>query len=145
MWHYVGLMVAAHATDFAAGAWMTQDKKAIVRMAPCVTDTTHLCGTIEQILSVEDKAGLDNYNPDPKLRRLPVLGLTILTGFSPATARDAKCPWQDGKAYDPDSGKTYTGIELCEKDADHMVLTKELRLGPLKTGVAGETWARVHK
>ncbi len=144
MWLYLGLLLSPHTPDFAVGAWMTQDKKAVIQMAPCASDTAHLCGTIAQILSPEDKAGLDNYNPDPKLRHLPVLGLTILTGFK-LDAKDIKCPWRTGKVYDPDSGRTYNDIELCLKDADHLVLTKELRIGPFESGVSGETWSRVRK
>jgi uncharacterized protein (DUF2147 family) len=144
MWLYLGFLLAAHPAPSALGAWLTQDRKAVIEMAPCLTDATHLCGTITQLPPPQEGNGLDNYNPDPRLRRQPVLGLTILTDFKPA-APDARCPWQAGKVYDPDSGKVYHDIELCVKDTDHLVLTKALHLGPFQTGVAGETWSRVHK
>jgi len=144
MWLYLGLLLSPHTPDFAVGAWMTQDKKAVIQMAPCAIDATHLCGTITQLPPPQEGNGLDNYNPDPRLRRLPVLGLTILTDFK-LDAKDAKCPWRAGKVYDPDSGRTYNDIELCVKDADHLVLTKDLRIGPFESGVSGETWSRVRK
>ncbi len=136
--------MAAHPAPPALGAWLTQDHKAVIEMAPCMIDPARLCGTITQLPPPQEGNGLDNYNPDPRLRRQPVLGMTILTDFKPAAA-DARCPWQAGKVYDPDSGKVYHDIELCVKDADHLVLTKELHLGPFQTGVSGETWSRVHK
>lgn len=144
MWLLIGLQLSAHTPDFALGPWTTQDRKAIVQMAPCVSDAAHLCGTIVRLLSPADQGALDNYNPDPSLRKKPVLGLTILSGLV-ANPKDARCPWRSGKAYDPDSGKVYNDIELCAKDADHMVLTKELHVGPFRSGVSGETWSRLHR
>ena len=144
MWLLLGLQLSAHATDFALGPWTTQDKDAIVQMAPCATDAAHLCGTIVRLLPPTDPSALDNFNPDPNLRKKPVLGLTILSGFT-ANPKDDRCPWRSGKVYDPDSGKVYHDIELCAKDADHMVLTKELHLGPFQSGVSGETWSRARK
>jgi uncharacterized protein (DUF2147 family) len=144
MWLLVELQLSTQAADFALGPWTTQDRNAIVRMAPCISDATRLCGTIAQILTPSDRDALDAKNPDPKLRARPVLGLTILTGFTPHPG-DERCPWRGGRAYDPAAGKSYSDIELCVKDADHMVLTKELHLGPFQSGVSAETWSRARK
>ena len=144
MWLLIGLQLSAHTADFPLGPWTTQDRNAIVQVAPCTSDATHLCGTIARILEPSDKDALDARNPDPKLRGRPVLGLTILSGFAPNPG-NARCPWRAGKAYDPAAGKSYDGIELCVKDADHMVLTKELHLGPFQSGISAETWSRLHK
>ncbi len=144
MWLYLGFLLAAHTPESVIGAWLTQDRKAVIQLAPCLTDPAHLCGAIAQLPPPQEGNGLDNYNPDPRLRRQPVLGMTILTGFK-AESGDARCPWQAGKAYDPDSGKTYDDIELCVKDADHLVLTKAFHIGPFKPQLSQETWSRVHK
>lgn len=46
---------------------------------------------------------LDKNNPDEKLHSRQIMGLVILNGF----AFNGSDEWDDGKIYDPDSGKTY--------------------------------------
>jgi uncharacterized protein (DUF2147 family) len=45
----------------------------------------------------------DIKNPDPKLKNRPLLGLVLLTNFKSTGSNT----WNDGKIYDPLSGKTY--------------------------------------
>lgn len=47
----------------------------------------------------------DIKNPDPKLRSRPLLNLVLLTNFKYDDGE-----WNDGKIYDPKSGKTYSCI-----------------------------------
>jgi uncharacterized protein (DUF2147 family) len=46
----------------------------------------------------------DAQNPDPKLKNRPLLGLVFMQGFK----YDDENKWDDGKIYDPESGKTYS-------------------------------------
>jgi uncharacterized protein (DUF2147 family) len=46
---------------------------------------------------------VDRENPDPKLRKRPIIGLAIAEGFT----FDGDDLWQGGTIYDPVSGKTY--------------------------------------
>lgn len=48
---------------------------------------------------------LDVNNPDESKRKNPILGLQIISGFE-YNADDNI--WEDGKIYDPQSGKTYS-------------------------------------
>lgn len=82
------------------GVWLTDDRKGLVRIAPC---GERMCGRIVQVL---DKGpgvpASDVNNPDPRLRNRPILGLTTLSGF----ARKGTT-WTGGRAYDPKSGRSY--------------------------------------
>ena len=52
-----------------------------------------------------DEPRFDELNPDPALRDRPLLGLTIMSGFT----YDGDGRWTGGRIYDPNSGKTYRG------------------------------------
>jgi len=53
----------------------------------------------------------DNNNPDKAKRNNQIIGLVILKGFQ----FDGDDEWEDGKIYDPESGKTYS-CHLSLKD-----------------------------
>lgn len=81
------------------GRWLTVEGKAIVEIAPCGAS---LCGRIVRVLKPRP-GGLatDANNPDATLRRRPIAGLAILTGFT------AKADRWAGRIYDPENGRTY--------------------------------------
>jgi len=82
------------------GQWITQDRTAVVKIAPCGTG---LCGTVTRILAKgANVPTTDVNNPDRQLRSRPLVGLRILSGF-----RQRGSGWHDGTAYDPKSGKAY--------------------------------------
>lgn len=102
-----GLALAALVTASAAaaapapvtGRWLTVEGKAIVEVAPCGQS---LCGRIVKVLKPRPGGPVvDANNPDANLRRRPIEGLAILTGFAANGDR-----WS-GRIYDPESGKTY--------------------------------------
>ncbi len=130
------------AADSVVGAWLTDDKKGVIQLAPCPADPSQLCGTIVKILAPADPAAIDEHNPNPNLRQRRVLGQTILTGFH-LTPSNPACPWQLGKAYDPEDGATHTDIQLCLGDADHLVLSKALHLGVFSSAVSQRTWQKL--
>jgi uncharacterized protein (DUF2147 family) len=82
------------------GRWASADGKAVVEIAPC---GPKMCGCIVKVLSpAPGQSTTDIRNPDPAKRSRPILGLTILSGFTASGDRWA------GQIYDPKVGKTYT-------------------------------------
>lgn len=85
------------------GRWITADRDAVIRIAPC---GAKLCGTIERFL-VAPPQGLDQRdvnNKNAKLRSRKLLGMPVLTGFALEEG-----VWR-GQIYDPKSGKTYRSV-----------------------------------
>lgn len=58
----------------------------------------------------------DTQNPDKNLRSRDILGAVTLTGLK----WDGKNGYEDGKIYDPPSGKTYTCKAWLENDKLHL-------------------------
>jgi uncharacterized protein (DUF2147 family) len=91
------------------GLWLNDDRKGLVRIAPC---GGRLCGTIVKVLDRAPGAPkTDIHNPDPALRNRPFVGLQVLTGFERAGAT-----WKNGRAYDPESGKSYRSTLALNPD-----------------------------
>lgn len=98
----LGIAGAASAAEPITGRWLTDDGKAIVTIAPC---GSAICGHITRILAPTPKGPpVDEYNPDPRLRKRPILGLAVLTGFV-----DKGADWR-GRIYSPEEGKWYKSI-----------------------------------
>jgi uncharacterized protein (DUF2147 family) len=92
--------LAAAAPHSVEGLWLNDDKKGLVQIAPC---GPKLCGRIVKVLSRDPGAPrTDIHNPDPALRGRGFVGLPVLTGFARAGNS-----WTGGRAYDPESGKSY--------------------------------------
>jgi uncharacterized protein (DUF2147 family) len=103
----VFLVTPARGEPTAAGRWLTDDGKGIVRIAPC---GAQLCGWIAEVLDKDpDIPTTDVNNPDRRLRGRPLLGLQTLSGFTRSGSA-----WRGGRAYDPKSGRTYrASLELA--------------------------------
>lgn len=88
------------------GEWITQDHESVVEIAPCGSG---LCGTIVGLRHNHPPGEVpkDVHNSDAAKRDAPLCGLLILGSFKPASGDPGK--WEDGWAYDPDSGSTYSG------------------------------------
>ena len=67
---------------------------------------------IEGITVWGEKPMTDIHNPDPALKGRSLGGITFLWGF---TYDAKKNRWEDGKVYEPDSGKTYDAKMSLEK------------------------------
>ena len=96
----ITLPAAAQAADPITGNWVSQDGKGIVTIAPC---GNALCGHITRFTEkgrIEGPA-TDNHNPNPALRSRSLIGVEVLSGFTP----DGK-EWR-GSLYYPFGGKTY--------------------------------------
>lgn len=104
----LSLSVALAAAPLAAaepitGRWITDDKDAVVEIAPC---GAQLCGTISRFL-ITPPDGIsqrDIHNKEPDKRSRKLLGLAVLTGFT----RDGEV--FRGRIYDPRNGKTYRSV-----------------------------------
>lgn len=91
------LPMPAHASII--GQWLTVEKDSIVEIGQCGAT---VCGRIARILAPTPKGPpVDENNPNPALRKRPIQGLVILSGF-----KDVGKQWQ-GTIYDPRAGKTY--------------------------------------
>jgi uncharacterized protein (DUF2147 family) len=132
------LALPAAAADPLAGDWVTGDGKAHVRLALAADGKTET-GSIVWLQSPNDDSGkprVDDRNPDEAQRARAIMGLTIVTGLAP----DGDDGWDDGRIYDPMSGKTYRCKATLAKDG------KTLRFrGYIGISLLGrsETWTRV--
>ncbi|BEV10365.1 DUF2147 domain-containing protein [Asticcacaulis sp. DW145] len=135
MWIGIVALLGIGATT-PAGVWVTQDRDAWVRIAPCPGQTAVLCGRVERLLDSAAASAKDEHNPDPSRRHQPVTGLQILSDFKP-TAQG----WTDGKIYDPEDGRTHTGLTLRLEGKDRLIISKPL--GVLKAEVGRQVWTRV--
>lgn len=98
---------AAGRSPGIAGRWLTEGSGSIVEFRPCVTDAATMCGQIVWLKGsgTARRVRTDASNPDPALRSRPLLGTDIVKGVrekSPGT-------WSDGRLYNPDDGRTYSG------------------------------------
>ena len=105
----LGFTAPALAASSIQGLWLNDDHKGLVMIAPC---GTKLCGTIARVLDNDPKAPkTDINNPNPALRKRPFVGLPVLTGFEGAGGS-----WKNGRAYDPESGKSYKSYLELQRD-----------------------------
>ena len=119
----------AVAADPVQGRWVTEEKDAVITIAPC---GAKLCGRISKFL-VAPPQGLDQRdvnNKDASKRSRKLLGMPVLTGF----VEDGD-EWR-GTIYDPKSGKTYRSI-LQRKGSNQ--LTVKGCLGPF---CQAQTWRK---
>lgn len=113
-----------------AGRWLTQDKDAIIKIFDCGDGTP--CGTLVWAATKPGGPKTDVRNPDETLRGRPILGMTMIWGFT----RDGET-WRRGKIYNAGNGKTYgSGLAVSDDGA----LALKGCLGPFcKT----QRWTRV--
>jgi uncharacterized protein (DUF2147 family) len=104
---------AAHAGgDDILGVWNNQEKDARIEIYHC---GEKYCGKVVSLNEPDYPPGskegvpgtpkLDHNNPDPILRKTPILGIKIMYDF----VYDGDNKWVSGKVYDPKNGKTYSG------------------------------------
>lgn len=125
----MGFATPALAADSILGDWITEDRDAVVRIARCGQT---VCGRIHKFLVTPPNGPgqKDIHNPDRALRSRTILGMAILTGFSP----DGTI-WR-GKVYDPKSGKTYRS-EVSLQSANKLEMK-----GCIAFFCQGQNWTR---
>jgi uncharacterized protein (DUF2147 family) len=81
---------------------------------------------------------LDTKNPDDRLRNKPLLGSTLMYGFT--FSKDSK-EWVNGKIYDGRKGKTYK-CRLTLQDANTLLVYGYIGASWMKLGETN-TWSRL--
>ncbi|MBM3170318.1 MAG: DUF2147 domain-containing protein [Bacteroidetes bacterium] len=85
------------------GTWLKDDKAFKVRIDK---QSERFYGKIiwlERNHWADGSPKKDHLNPDPKLRSRSYIGIPVVLGLK----YDGDDTWNDGKIYDPESGKTY--------------------------------------
>lgn len=94
-------------TTGVQGDWR-EASGSVIRIAPC---GDALCAKLV-LVSAAAPVSVDGMNPDANLRTRPLCGLLIGEGFRSSDPNKA----DDGKLYDPKTGKTYKGAMTSEGD-----------------------------
>jgi len=93
------------------GAWKTEGDESKVEVYRC---GEKICGKIvwlKRPVYTDGSEGyvgtpiIDRKNPDPNLKKRPLIGLQIMQGFSELD----DTTWGNGTLYDPKSGNSYRG------------------------------------
>ena len=116
-----------------AGIWLIQAGDARVRVSKCGAG---ICGVVvglkDPIDPTTGKPQVDDKNPNPALKRRPMIGLPLFSGMRPT----APGKWS-GRIYNADDGSTYvSNVSVTGPDT----LRVEGCVGAL---CGGENWTRV--
>ena len=114
------------------GIWTTQAGDARVRVSKCGSG---ICGVIvglrEPVDPATGKPQVDDKNPNPALKKRPMIGLPLFSGMEPSGPNK----WS-GQIYNADDGSTYaSNVSVTGADS----LRVEGCVGAL---CGGETWTR---
>jgi uncharacterized protein (DUF2147 family) len=118
-----------------SGIWLTQAGDARVRVSKCGGG---ICGVVVGLKDPIDpstgKPQIDDKNPNPALKKRPIIGLPLFSGMR-ATGPNK---WS-GRIYNADDGSTYAS-NVSVTGADR--LRVEGCVGAL---CGGETWTRIRR
>jgi uncharacterized protein (DUF2147 family) len=90
------------------GQWIPPEKDSVIEVSQC---GGAICGRVVRFLvPTPEGPPVDKFNPNPALRKRPILGLPFLSGFT-----DAGTNWK-GSIYNPREGKTYKSYLQLQKD-----------------------------
>jgi uncharacterized protein (DUF2147 family) len=90
-----------------SGDWIMANGKVTVHISKCPSG---ICAHIVALKEPLDKSGkpkIDKLNPDPALRKRPLMGLILASDLAPSGADK----WT-GSIYNPDDGRTYSASVL---------------------------------
>jgi len=105
---FAGASAAEEAPNIT-GHWLTEDRTAIIAIAPC---GNALCGSIARVLvNKPGQPTTDINNPNPALRKRPFIGLRLISGMRAGPKR-----WEGGRIYDPNNGKSYKSYLELNRD-----------------------------
>jgi uncharacterized protein (DUF2147 family) len=91
-------------SDSAHGYWLTENRKAIVRITDCGGDTCGRMVWIENPLDESGRPKRDARNSDAAKRARTICGLELVGGL----VRTENDTWRDGWLYNPRDGGTYS-------------------------------------
>lgn len=104
---------AVHAADAASlvGRWRGED--GTFAMFETEGKLSAKIVELSEPKTPDGKEKSDIYNPDPRKRNHPIIGLVFISGLTKKSATR----WENGTVYDPKSGKTYScSVELQGPD-----------------------------
>jgi uncharacterized protein (DUF2147 family) len=134
-------MVRGNDADGIVGLWNTSGNDARIEIYKCGTEYCAKISYLEEAVyppnDREGMAGLpmvDRYNPDPKLRSRPLVGLRLMEGFRYTGTNT----WDGGRIYNPENGKKYKAI-ISLTDSNHLMLRGYWGISLLGRT---ETWVR---
>lgn len=108
------ILAQTKSADDVIGLWFTEKAKSLVKVYKKDNKYYGKIIWLKTPLNEEGKEKVDTKNPDEKLKSNPIKGLNFMLDFS-FDKNDEE--WVDGKVYDPESGKTYSGIlKMPSKD-----------------------------
>ena len=124
--------VHAQGTGEPTGVWLTQSGDARVKVSKCGGG---ICGTIvglkDPIDPATGKPQVDDKNPNPALKKRPMIGLPLFSGMQPSGPNK----WS-GQIYNADDGSNYaSSVSVAGRDT----LRVEGCVGAL---CGGENWTR---
>ena len=125
--------VRAQGAAEPTGVWLTQSGDARVKVSKCGGG---ICGTIvglkDPIDPATGKPQVDDKNPNPTLKKRPMIGLPLFSGMQPSGPNK----WS-GQIYNADDGSSYANsVSVAGPDT----LKVEGCVGAL---CGGENWTRV--
>lgn len=121
--------------DAVTGIWLTAAEDGYVQIFE--EDGRYHGKTVGAPPGEGDPDATDEHNPDPGKRDRSLLGIRVLKGFE----YDGEGTWVDGRAYDPDNGKTYKG-KMWLDDSGRLNMRGYIGISLLGRT---ETWTRVGK
>lgn len=125
----------AQKADDIVGTWLTEEKDGKIKI---YKENGKFYGKLVWGKDLYDENGqprLDVNNPDEKLQNRPLDNLVLLSGFEFTGDQ-----WEDGKIYDPNSGKTYNCY--MEINGNQLEVTGYVGVKWLSRTV---TWTKVSK
>lgn len=99
----ISLSFKLSAQDITKGTWYNEEKTARVQFYEANGKIFGKIVWLKDPLS-NGKQRTDEFNPNPKLKSAPLMGLVFLKNFK----KDGEKAWEDGNIYDPKNGKTYS-------------------------------------
>jgi len=127
--------LAADRSDPVFGYWLTDNKKAIIRVDSC---GAQVCGTMVWVSEPTTEAGtlkLDVNNSDASKRDRPICGLALFGGLAAVQPGE----WSDGWLYNPRDGETYS-VQITSQSATELKVRGFLGLPIIGSS---QIWTRV--
>ncbi|MGC1302004.1 MAG: DUF2147 domain-containing protein [Caulobacteraceae bacterium] len=102
---FLALATAANGDTAASvvGRWRTAQGDGLVEIRPC---GSWLCGyLLDHVRLRRDPGAMDIMNAKPEMRTRPMMDLLLLDHFEGGPKE-----WRKGAIYNPETGKTYSGV-----------------------------------
>jgi uncharacterized protein (DUF2147 family) len=124
----LALFLVGHAQkneDLIIGKWYTSNSDAIIEMYYGISEEEAIKKVFGKIVWLEeptDEYGefkVDKENPDIELRKNKILGLRIISDLE--REEDDEFIWEDGEAYDPETGNVYNFKAYIDPDEPNIL------------------------